>query len=116
MASTQEVLDRHLSSFFRGDLEAVLADYSANAVLFTPGAPLKSGEQIRSFFKALLHEFGKPGARFKLDKSLVDGEYAYILWSAETADNVYENATDTFHVSGGRIAAQSFAARVSGKG
>jgi ketosteroid isomerase-like protein len=115
MSTTQQVLDRHLSNFFRGDLEAVLADYSSGAVLFTPDAPLRSPKEIRTFFEALLLDFAKPGARFKLDKSLVDGDYAYILWSAETADHVYENATDTFHVAGGKIAAQSFAGKVTGK-
>jgi hypothetical protein len=45
----------------------------------------------------------------------IDGEYAYILWSAETADNTYEAATDTFVVRNGKIVAQSFAARITPK-
>ena len=43
-------------------------------------------------------------------------EYAYILWTAETADNVYEMATDTFVVRDGKILAQSFAAKLTPKG
>jgi hypothetical protein len=45
----------------------------------------------------------------------VEGEYAYILWSAETADNSYEAATDTFVVRNGKIIAQSFAAKITPK-
>ena len=45
----------------------------------------------------------------------VEGDYAYILWSAETADNSYEAATDTFVVRNGKIVAQSFAAKITPK-
>jgi hypothetical protein len=44
-----------------------------------------------------------------------EGDYAYILWNAETADNTYEAATDTFIVRNGKIVAQSFAAKISPK-
>jgi hypothetical protein len=45
----------------------------------------------------------------------VEGDYAYLLWMAETADNVYELGTDTFVVSSGKIMLQSFAAKVTPK-
>jgi hypothetical protein len=45
----------------------------------------------------------------------VEGDHAYILWSAETADNSYEAATDTFVVQNGKIVAQSFAAKITPK-
>jgi hypothetical protein len=34
--STSDVLDRHLNSFAKYDLAGILADYSSDAVLFTP--------------------------------------------------------------------------------
>jgi hypothetical protein len=43
----------------------------------------------------------------------VEGDYAYIIWAAETADNVYEMATDTFLVRDGKIIAQSFAGKIT---
>jgi len=60
----------------------------------------------------MLTEFGKPGAAFSLKQQFVEGDYAYILWTAETADNVYELATDTFVVREGKIVIQSFAGRI----
>jgi len=45
----------------------------------------------------------------------IEGNYAYILWTAETADNVYELVTDTFVVQDGKIIAQSFAAKIAPK-
>jgi len=46
---------------------------------------------------------------------LVEGDYAYKSWTAETADNIYELATDTFVVRQGRIVAQSFTAKITPK-
>jgi hypothetical protein len=45
----------------------------------------------------------------------VDGDTAYIVWKAETADNRYELGTDTFVVKDGKIAIQTFAGKISPK-
>jgi ketosteroid isomerase-like protein len=101
MKSTQEVLHNHLHSFGQGDLDGILSDYATDAILFTQDGPLKGRDAIRPLFVAMLAEFGKPGARFSLRQQSVEGDYAFIVWTAETADNIYELATDTFHVRGG---------------
>jgi ketosteroid isomerase-like protein len=41
MLSTSDVLDRHLNSFAKHDLAGILADYSSDAVLFTPAGPCR---------------------------------------------------------------------------
>ena len=51
-----------------------------------------------------------------MHQQCVEGDYAYILWNAETADNYYDAATDTFVVRNGKIVAQSFAAKITPKG
>ena len=112
MLTTTSVLNQHLKSFSENDLDGVLADYSSDAVLFVPGRSLRGPKAIKPFFQALLAEFAKPGASFSMGQQYVDGDYAYILWSAETADNSYEAATDTFVVRNGKIVAQSFAAKI----
>lgn len=124
MASTKEVLDHHLKCFAEGDLEGILSDYAPGAVLFTPDGPLKGADAIRPLFQAMVAEFGKPGApaefgkpgaTFSLEQQFIEGDYAYILWSAETVDNVYEMGTDTFVVRDGKIVAQSFTGKVTPK-
>jgi hypothetical protein len=45
----------------------------------------------------------------------VDGDTAYIVWTAETADNRFELATDTFIVRDGKIVTQTFAGKISPK-
>jgi hypothetical protein len=47
--------------------------------------------------------------------AIFEGDYAYLIWSGETADNHYEFATDTFIGRDGKIMAQSFAAKVTPK-
>jgi ketosteroid isomerase-like protein len=115
MDATKDVLDNHLKSFGEGDLKGILSDYAPGAVLFTPNGPLKGVDSIRPFFERLIAEFGKPGATFNMKVQSVEGNYAYILWAAETADNVYEAATDTFVVRDGKIIAQSFAGKIASK-
>jgi ketosteroid isomerase-like protein len=116
MASTKDVLDHHLQCFSEGDLTGILSDYAPDAVMFTPDGPLRGADAMRPLFRAMIAEFGKPGAAFSLKRQSVDGEYGYIVWTAETADNVYEVGTDTFVVRDGKITAQSFTGKITPKG
>jgi hypothetical protein len=79
------------------------------------GAVLRGLQQIAPFFQAFFAEFAKPGASFSMGQRVIEGEIAYITWSAETADNVYELGTDTFVIRNGRIATQTFAAKANSK-
>jgi ketosteroid isomerase-like protein len=116
MASTKEVLDNHLKCFGEGDLKGILSDYAPGAVMFTSDGPLRGADAMRPLFQAMIAEFGKPGAAFSMKQQSIEGDYAYILWNAETADNVYEVGTDTFVVRDGKIVAQSFTGKITPKG
>lgn len=115
MYATKEVIDRHRQSFAERDLKRILSDYAPGAVLFTSNGALKGVEQIRPLFEALIAEFEKPGASFNLKQQFVAGDYAYILWTAETADNFHELGTDTFVVRDGKIVAQSYTGKLTTK-
>ena len=115
MASAKDAVDHHLKCFGERDLKGILFDYAPGAVLFTPDGPLRGADAIRPLFQAMTADFRKPGATFSMKQQFVEGDYAYILWTAETADNVYEVGTDTFVVRDGKIVAQSFAAKVKPK-
>jgi hypothetical protein len=45
-------------------------------------------------------EFAEPRMSFEMLQQEVDGDTAYIVWKAETADNRFELGTDTFLASG----------------
>ena len=116
MASTTDVINHHLKCFGERNLEGILSDYAADAVMFTAPGPLRGVDEIRPLFQAMIAEFGKPGATFRLQQQFIEGDHAYILWNAETADHVYELGTDTFVVRDGKIVAQSFTGKMTPKG
>ena len=66
MTSAQDVLDNHLKSFGARDLDGILSDYAANAILFTPDGALKGPDAIKPLFQRMLAEFAKPGASFSM--------------------------------------------------
>ena len=72
-------------------------------------------DAIRQFFGTLFEEFEKPGMSFDLQQQEVDGDTAYIVWTAETADSHFEIGTDTFIVRDGKIVMQTFAGKISPK-
>ncbi len=113
--STQAVLDHHLQCFGAGDLPGVLADYAPDAVMCTPTGVLRGPDGITPWAQAVIAEFAKPGARFDLLQQTIEGDVAYLLWTAETADNTYESGTDTFVVRDGKIQAQTFAVKATPK-
>ena len=115
MATTQEVLTHHLDSFGKGDLAGIMADYTAASRLFTPNGVLRGPDAIRGLFVPLLKEFAKPGMSFEMLRQDVDGDTAYIVWKAETADNRYEVGTDTFVVKDGKIVTQTFTGKITPK-
>jgi len=115
MRSTQEVIDHHLECFGRGDTDGILADYSSTAVMLTPNGALKGPAAMRPVFQAIFKEFAQAGTSFSLQHRSIDGDYAYLLWTAETADNVYELGTDTFVVRDDKIVAHSFALKAVAK-
>jgi ketosteroid isomerase-like protein len=115
MATTKDVIDNHIRRFNEGNIEGILDDFAEDAILFTPTGPLKGKSEIKTLFQALLAEFGKPGFSVTTVIESYEGDYAYLVWSAETADNFYEIATDTFVVRNGKIIAQSFATKITPK-
>ena len=116
MVATKDILDRHLKYFSERDLNGILSDYAADAVMFTADGPLRGVDAIRPMFQALIAEFEKPGSAFSMKLQSVVGDCGYILWHAETPDNVYNLGTDTFVVQNGKIVAQSYTSQITPKG
>lgn len=74
---------------------------------------IKRSRRDQALFATLIAEFAKPGSSFMMQLRCTEGDHAYILWAAETADNWYEFAL-TLLLSG-KIIAQSFAAKIKPK-
>jgi ketosteroid isomerase-like protein len=113
--STEQVLEHHLQAFGAGDVDAIVSDYSEEAVIFTPSGMVQGQEDIRAAFETLVAEFSKPGMSFEMVEQQTKDEIAYIVWTAETADNVYEFATDTFVIRDGKIVYQSYSPKTEAR-
>jgi hypothetical protein len=104
--STEKTLNHHIQSF-ADSLDAIMQDYTADSVLFTPNGPLRGLEPIRTFFGDFLRTSPPELLRaMTLVRQDIHDEVAYIIWKAEPFIPL---ATDTFVVRDGKIAAQSFA-------
>ena len=106
ISTTEAVLNHHLQAIFSRDLDAILSDYTEDAVMFTPFGLSKGPDQIRATFAAIMNLVTpEVMAEMKLGQQNIDGDFAYILW---TAGAHITTASDTFCVRNGKIVMQSF--------
>ena len=112
MRSTAEVLAHHLKCFAGRDIDGILSDYSADAVFFSVERAVRGLDAIRAVFEKLFSEFAKPGASITSKQRLIEGDYVYTVFTAETPDNSYELASDTFVIRNGSIEMQAFTAKI----
>jgi ketosteroid isomerase-like protein len=104
--TTESVLKHHVQALMSRDLDEIMKDYCKDSVLCTPGGISKGLKDIREGFTAALGMLPPEAmANMKTIKQDIDGEYAYVLWSALPT---VKFAGDTFHVHNGIIIMQSF--------
>ena len=107
MAKTtvEAVMQHHGQALLSGNLDELLKDYTKDSVMFTPMETYKGPERIREAFAGLMKMLPPEAlANFKITKQEIQGEYAYVLWSALPT---FPSAGDTFHVRNGKIIMQS---------
>ncbi|MCU1308595.1 MAG: nuclear transport factor 2 family protein [Acidobacteriaceae bacterium] len=113
---TEKTLRHHWQAFGAGDVDEIMVDYADDAVLITRDGTLKGHAQIRSLFSQISENIFPPGSTtVNLAKQIVEGELAYILWSANSAHYNAPFCTDTFLIHDGKIVAQTFAAQMEPK-
>jgi len=104
-AATQAAFDHHLGAFAKG-LDELMRDYDDNSILVTPDRTYAGTAEIRGFFKAFIDGADpKFWESFKVLKSSVHGEVAYLAWEAKPWVAL---ATDTLFVKANKIAVQTF--------
>ena len=114
-AATQEVLAHHLEFFSKLDLAGTMADYADEATFISQGGVLHGSNAIRQFFGHCLRNSRSRGCPSICSSRKVDGDTAYMVWTAESADNVFEIGTDTFIVQNRKIVTQTFAGKITPK-
>ncbi len=111
---TEKVLAHHLEAFESG-IDAILADYAEDAVLLTDKGALCGRDQIRPIFEWLLADIFTPDSTFTMISQQIEGEIAYIVWSAESPRYRIALATDTYLIRDGKIVIQTFTAKIEPK-
>jgi ketosteroid isomerase-like protein len=106
--ATRALLERHLSAFLENDLEAVLSDYTDESMLVTADATYTGRQAIRGFFAKLVPLFPKKESRLDMDRMVIDGDMAFIVWHATTPAIKVTLGTDTFVLKDGKIHRQTF--------
>lgn len=107
--SADQLLAQHLQRFGSGDIEGLLSEYAADVLFITRDKVLHGPAEVRPVLEALIAEFSQPGVRFELLARHVEGDYAYITWTAETPQHHYEIGSDTFVIRNGQIVMQTSA-------
>jgi uncharacterized protein (TIGR02246 family) len=111
--ATQDVLDHHIAAFGAGDADEMLKDYTDDSVLMTANGMIRGREGLREAFADLLSGLFAPGTyEFTMDAVHVEGDVAYIVWHATCASADVPLGTDTLLVRDGKIAVQTFTAKI----
>lgn len=110
---TQDVLDHHLQALAAGDVDEILKDYTQQSVMIEPNGTHRGLSELRAFFEPLLEGLFRPGSYdITMDRSTVEGDVAYIVWHSRNDNVDISLGTDTFVIRDGKIAVQTFAAKV----
>ena len=115
VAATEAAVSEHLRCFAACDVDGIVAGYSDDAAMHTLAGTVRGHDALRQAFTSVFAEFGDPGTSFEMKQQVYDGEIGFVVWSAETEDNVYDLGIDTFVVRDGKIVAQTYAAKVTPK-
>ena len=113
VSATRQVFDHHLGALLGGDLEGIVSDYTEDSRVIAPDGVVKGRAAIEQLYAGYLATLFKPGTyTFEADVVHVDDDLVYVIWRASCtgADIVF--ATDTFVIRDGKIAVQTFAAKV----
>jgi hypothetical protein len=111
--STEAVLGHRLEAMMNipslgiDGVSEVMSDYAADAKLFTAQGVHEGTAAIRGWTEAMVPALQAAIPNMKLEGQQVDGEVAFIVWSAGA---MAPFGTDTFIITNGKIVSQTFAA------
>jgi ketosteroid isomerase-like protein len=98
-----------------GDVDALREDFTEDSVLLTPDGPVTGLDALREMFTGLTTELLPPGSELNLINQSIEGEVAYVVWSASSPKYNFPIGTDTFVIKNDKIVVQTFAAKIDPK-
>ena len=112
MRTPRDVLDDHLRRAKAGDLEGdIAANYAEDVVLVDREKVRHGHEGLRDAARQLSSEL--PDAVFEYVVTRVEGEIAYLQWTATARGASVEHGADTYVIRDGLMRAQTWYYRVT---
>jgi ketosteroid isomerase-like protein len=104
MTTTREVFDRHVSHQIQGDLDAILTDYAADAIVVGPDGIGSGRDHIRAAYEQVLPLLGG----LEVTSLQVQGDVVYVSFRARNDGAADLVGTDTFVIRDGLIHVHTF--------
>ncbi len=106
MARTpQEIFQHHGEALMAEDLDAIVSDYSDDALFITPEGVRRGQDGVREGFVKLIGDV--PGARWELPTQIFEDDILLLEWKAESEKTKVEDGIDTFVFRDGLIRVQT---------
>lgn len=104
--SPKDVFDDHLRKSEHGSIDEDLRrNYSEDVVVLTRRGVFCGHDAMRQLNRLLIEEL--PNATFDYRTRLVEGEMAFLEWSARAEGARVEDGADSYLIRGGKIIAQT---------
>lgn len=111
--SPAEVLDDHLRQSQRGSIDDDLArNYAEDLIVLTTRGLYRGHDGLRQLAALLQSEL--PDAEFNYRTRLIEGEIAFLEWTARAEKAEVEDGADSYLIRDGRIVAQTIHYTVKG--
>lgn len=111
----EEVVMDHLRGYGALDVDMMMAPFAEDAKVITPERIYSGADEIREYFETLVAEFSQPGISMETHALIFEGDTALVTWSAESPQNTYTFASDTYVVEDGKIVTNTSAGLISAK-
>lgn len=105
-SAVQKIWRHHSLAWTQKDVDAIVSDYSEQAVIVLNGRPYRGKKQIAALYGQLFRIFGR-AEEAAVDSTLVLEKMVYITWHAKIDGLSHPVGTDTFFLEKGRIAYQT---------
>ena len=102
---TKKVWEHHISSWYAGDIDAIMADFAEDSRLILNGKVYEGIEKIRGHFDYALQTFAN--GELILNPEVIEGEVIYIYWYFTPRNDNEYFGTCTFVVKNGIIKCQT---------
>jgi hypothetical protein len=110
----QQVFQRHVTALLDGDLDAIVADYSPDALVLTPTGTYQGVEQIRSLYAEMSQAL--PQVALEASVTVFADDALLLHWTADSALHSVPDGIDTFVFREGRIQLQTISCTLVPKG